>query len=1448
MVTILPIIVEAFGFSTVKVILGEERVAGGNIPATLFVSFPKGGNYPVKITAKSGRGQQIVEGSGNVVVRDVATSDACDMSVQSIWSTRSGRWDDPTVWTGGRVPQASDWVMVRSGHEVKLPAVTTAQIKKKEVLKVKGLCIDKNAKLGRFFYKEWKTLPPGLLTSRSIRGGLRASFRASDACNIEPTKIAKKLDPPGSWDDANTWNPPGVPGKDDSVRIPAGATVVVPYSNTLNVNPVDSLCIKQGGILRSPTELPPDGQQYWLVINASNLTNRGTIQSSDGISGGPGVGIYLGTPNEFDNEGTIQSGNGGDAGNGGPIRVEPTNATNKGSMILGNGGQCNAHMGWCPASGSGGSLTISGMGEVNIGGTIQGGSGGDAGSVGVGSASEININGNPATIKNNAVTQGKNGYFYEDPIQLKLESNINIHSGDIYFVSDEDGKIEVGNLPEGAITAERTLTWAIGQGGIIDFSQVSDKAFRAGEEMTIHADNILLPPGKTLEQLVDAPKLTVGPAKLLARAAWSVSDETILGKPGESIVLPLSLDKLGPATDTYNLTMTATQAWPLCKLPETVTVNSQRQVELECKVVLPLTYDAENLLTVTATSQSDPSLILTSQLRLQVESEQDKLQFPNADDAVTVQDSQWTLISKTENVEVFPFSATPELNDESIQMTLGSTLTTDGQSSVMEAAVQPNGDVVFSSPPLEPLAIGQDGSLLITEGTVQVTFNSEGAWTGIDLANPQHKVAMTPDGKITATDDTAIVVTLNEDGSFTGSDEASGTEVTIDKQGQKIVTHPEFPGMQAVVNPDTLTITDTSEPNVAAIFDLKTGQYQLVNTMDGSCYSEDSNQRKSFWRHVAGFVAKAAGFVAKVANVITPVTNVIGQVAKTVNKVVGAIINAAPKINTWANKILNWACANCHPLIAGIAGFFANTTVVNGGFLNMLGKIQSVSTAITSVTNLVPKVVNIAQNVANWFGGLRMGQRAAARVASKCDVWEPINEHYTASGILKDDAGQPLANVTIEMCDKTTTTDALGYWSIADLVEGTCTVKGSLGNFSCLSTVELGNEEYDAAVTCEPVTTLTFKAKAHTSKAIRQGEELIYTFTIINGGQLTATGVVFSEQVPTGAELLSIAASNAGICDAAKCTLSDLLPGAMATVTVRLRANQAGILKNLATLTSHEYPVAVQTSQKEVKPYLSVTITDTPDPVVMGGELHYDVEVALSPLAPIPTAEQVALTLQLPAGTLLKTVTTADAETCDSSQYPVITCEIGDLSVNHSALISLDVTLTDGGLLVLTHEAKVTASNYPTTTDRERTKIDIPDHLKVDTILAVDTTNSMQQEIDGVITALKQLIKEIDPSTAPTVALVTFKDDVRVEAYTGDLKVLLAAVSKLKVAGGGLCPEASAEALELALQHVKDGGTVLIATDAPPYEDANLDKIAELIESKHIKFHSIVTEGCTDSQ
>jgi len=122
----------------------------------------------------------------------------------------------------------------------------------------------------------------------------------------------------------------------------------------------------------------------------------------------------------------------------------------------------------------------------------------------------------------------------------------------------------------------------------------------------------------------------------------------------------------------------------------------------------------------------------------------------------------------------------------------------------------------------------------------------------------------------------------------------------------------------------------------------------------------------------------------------------------------------------------------------------------------------------------------------------------------------------------------------------------------------------------------------------------------------------------------------------------------------------------------------------------------------------------------------------------------------------------------------LVICHLDDLSLEGLQQVPLTLTtsLQDAGLLLLTLQAKLSSNEYATTTVRERTKVFVPPEIQVDLALVIDTTNSMQGEIDGVKAAVKNFMATTDPNTAPLVALITFKDEVSVKAFTRDLNVL----------------------------------------------------------------------------
>ncbi|RKZ48462.1 MAG: hypothetical protein DRR00_19520 [Candidatus Parabeggiatoa sp. nov. 3] len=121
----------------------------------------------------------------------------------------------------------------------------------------------------------------------------------------------------------------------------------------------------------------------------------------------------------------------------------------------------------------------------------------------------------------------------------------------------------------------------------------------------------------------------------------------------------------------------------------------------------------------------------------------------------------------------------------------------------------------------------------------------------------------------------------------------------------------------------------------------------------------------------------------------------------------------------------------------------------------------------------------------------------------------------------------------------------------------------------------------------------------------------------------------------------------------------------------------------------------------------------------------------------------------------------------------------------------------------------------------------------------------MQAEINGVKKALIEFIDAIDTSKSPLMALITFKDDVKVRAFTRNLAVLLAAVNALKASGGGACEEASVEAINIGISHTKEGGFMLFVTDASPYDDADVEGTIERLRSKGLVFNPMITGDCS---
>jgi uncharacterized repeat protein (TIGR01451 family) len=462
---------------------------------------------------------------------------------------------------------------------------------------------------------------------------------------------------------------------------------------------------------------------------------------------------------------------------------------------------------------------------------------------------------------------------------------------------------------------------------------------------------------------------------------------------------------------------------------------------------------------------------------------------------------------------------------------------------------------------------------------------------------------------------------------------------------------------------------------------------------------------------------------------------------------------------------------------------------------------------------------------------------------------EPM-ETLSTSGVLRDRFQQPIIGALVQIGEKVAITDNAGHWQIDGLAEGDHPVTVTKEGYSFKTeNCNIGPDQPCAPklkATSELAVTVSSE-----SRTLAQGDDLTYLITVTNNGSQTATDIALFDVLPKEVELVSLESLEGGTCDtnAVACNLPNLSPGDSTQAKLVIKSSQANKLANTVEVSSNEYPSDIVKTWVTVTPYLSVSISDSPDPVAMQGTVNYRFDVELSPSA-LTDATNVELVVQLPTGVELRSINT-DQGICDTSNLPTVTCSLNDLSVNSADSIShitvdMAVDLIDPGLLLLTTEAEVGADEYPTHSDRERTKIFIDPNVKVDMVFVIDDSNSMQQEIDDITNALKQFIATVDANTAPFIALVTFKDQVTVRAASRDMTVLLNAIEALKASGGGMCQEASAEALEIAIKHLKDGGSILLATDASPYHDADIEGLVALLRNKTMKLNTLLTGDCAN--
>ena len=249
--------------------------------------------------------------------------------------------------------------------------------------------------------------------------------------------------------------------------------------------------------------------------------------------------------------------------------------------------------------------------------------------------------------------------------------------------------------------------------------------------------------------------------------------------------------------------------------------------------------------------------------------------------------------------------------------------------------------------------------------------------------------------------------------------------------------------------------------------------------------------------------------------------------------------------------------------------------------------------------------------------------------------------------------------------------------------------------------------------------------------SVTLGDNLTYTFKVTNHGPAVyVSSPSLSYRVPPTVRFL-YATSDQGGCDFAGDTVTCNLalnpadPSCpnCAIVTVVLLPTQPGWLTATAEVDATTYDpnpgndtANTSTEVKVPEADLAVTMTDDPDPVVVGGNVTYTVTV--TNIGP-STATNVELTDTLPANASLISITPSQG-TCPSSGASRM-CDLGSIEKDRSASLIVVVSPIEGD--TVTNTASVRASEYDPTDNNlksESTAVNAP--LVPDLSVAVSHT------------------------------------------------------------------------------------------------------------------------------
>ncbi|MBI1760163.1 MAG: DUF11 domain-containing protein [Acidobacteria bacterium] len=280
-----------------------------------------------------------------------------------------------------------------------------------------------------------------------------------------------------------------------------------------------------------------------------------------------------------------------------------------------------------------------------------------------------------------------------------------------------------------------------------------------------------------------------------------------------------------------------------------------------------------------------------------------------------------------------------------------------------------------------------------------------------------------------------------------------------------------------------------------------------------------------------------------------------------------------------------------------------------------------------------------------------------------------------------------------------------GTATVTIIVQPTLALAGtSVSNTASVTATEIDSNTANNAATA--TTTVIHSADLALTMSdapdpVFAGDDLTYTLVVSNNGPSSAPGVTLSDTLPPGT-FVSASAGCSQAFGTVTCNLGTLASAANATITIVLRPTGSGAINNTASVTSAVFDpntannAATQSTAVNPKADLSITKTDAPDPVLVGGNLTYTIRVTNNGPSP---ATGVTVADTLPAGVNFVSASAA----CSGTS--TITCNLGTLAINQAAGVTIIVIPTAAAVPATSNTASVTSDIFdPNTANNTATQ------------------------------------------------------------------------------------------------------------------------------------------------